>query len=801
MALVIGLVVRIVSFAAAQESQGVFMLPMWSNTNGWDDPSCYSTIQMADLDGDGYDELLGRCTAGIEANRFDPTTGVWTPLLNGPPWASKDGWDQKEYYLTIQTADLDGDGSAELLARDGATIIAYSYSAPKGKPTQGTWTQLPNGPAWASKDGWDQAQFYRTIQTADLDGDGSAELLARDGATIIAYSYSAPKGKPTQGTWSQLPNGPAWASKDGWDQKQFYLTIQTADLDGDGSAELLARDGATIIAYSYSAPKGKPTQGTWTQLPNGPAWASKDGWDQAQFYRTIQTADLDGDGSAELLARDGATIIAYSYSAPKGKPTQGTWSQLPNGPAWASKDGWDQKQFYLTIQTADLDGDGSAELLARDGATIIAYSYSAPKGKPTQGTWTQLPLGPAWASKDQWDQAMYYATIQSGNFDPDKKGAELLARDGYTIIAYGYSGGLKGRWTSFTPVRRFPQFTGEELAAYKVIQTRLDLQGKKIRNQYYEQDFSQLQFYLTELSTENYCKTSPNNTIDTATWNAVCNQIRHEMLWAYQVANAYSQNHTFLTPTFFDKTGLLKGVDHTLQIEKDNSDEVTAVFSDLFTGVIEALGIATGNVGSNIVGHFFASAVEAGVEVGLNTDRLETKYFDLTTKLYNNFQNLTTANENNRRLIATTYGLLKTVGTAFANKTWTFPASDTIRYQKNRAAILKKYTEFVWKTLTPTVWQIGMFTQSPDLPPPKCSSPTVSPPPYSYCYQDYWYVLTGNSMHIPEGQLKLLFGKTSLNCQTTFDSKCSMGIPLEEVYLDWCLPGRPKNEPSCKGAK
>jgi hypothetical protein len=44
---------------------------------------------------------------------------------------------------------------------------------------------------------------------------------------------------------------------------------------------------------------------------------------------------------------------------------------LPPTPAWGDIGGWDQPQYYATIQLADIDGDGRAELIGRGpGASL-----------------------------------------------------------------------------------------------------------------------------------------------------------------------------------------------------------------------------------------------------------------------------------------------------------------------------------------------------------------------------------------------------------------------------------------------
>ena len=59
-----------------------FAVPAWSDTGGWTDPSQYSTIRLADVNGDGRDELLGRSSDGIEVHEFDTSLGQWRPQVD-----------------------------------------------------------------------------------------------------------------------------------------------------------------------------------------------------------------------------------------------------------------------------------------------------------------------------------------------------------------------------------------------------------------------------------------------------------------------------------------------------------------------------------------------------------------------------------------------------------------------------------------------------------------------------------------------------------------------------------------------
>jgi hypothetical protein len=121
-----------------------YVLPSWGDAGGWRDPSYYSTIQLADIDGDGKAELLGRSPAGLSVSAFNVETGHWMPLTSAssglaltltgfadpPPqgWgnpASTD-WTRPEYYTSIQTAHL-GPGR-QLIARSVDGVVAYDFT-------------------------------------------------------------------------------------------------------------------------------------------------------------------------------------------------------------------------------------------------------------------------------------------------------------------------------------------------------------------------------------------------------------------------------------------------------------------------------------------------------------------------------------------------------------------------------------------------------------------------------------------------------------------------------------------------
>src|SRR5690606_27819107 len=173
--------------------------------------------------GDGQDELLGRGTAGLYVNRFDAESGQWLLLPQGPPstatlaftaLSDAAGFDQPQYYETLATADFDGDGRPELYVRSAAGLQVYAWNVATNR-------FAPLGPTLAALSdahGYDQPQYYQTIQAGDVDGDGRAELLVRGPAGLLTFFWNPGANTFTQSdvVISQLSDA------SGFDQPQYY---------------------------------------------------------------------------------------------------------------------------------------------------------------------------------------------------------------------------------------------------------------------------------------------------------------------------------------------------------------------------------------------------------------------------------------------------------------------------------------------------------------------------------------------------------------------------------------------------
>lgn len=552
-----------------------FLLPAWTDANGWTDPSQYETVVSGDVNGDGTYELMGRTSAGMEVQGWAPAPSAGEAAPNqwmsagqlGPPWSTADGWDNAIYYSTIQTADLDGNGDDELVARGAAGIQAYDLSGTDLVTAQ--WQALPNGPAWSDAAGWTQEWSYSTIQSGDVDGDGTDELLGLEpaGTTMAVVGYDA-----STGSWTTLPS---LGLGTGWTAPAYYPSIQVADLDGDGADEVLARSAAGVEAFELA-------NGAWSVLPAGPGWSDAAGWDQPEQVQTIQTADLDGDGTDDLIGLSDAGVAAYAYDG-------GAWNLMGILNEFPSST-WAGVEYYSTLQTGDIDGDGAAELVARGPDGLEAFALDA-------GTWVPAATTFSTLSDDGgWNAAVRYPTI---DVVPVESGQPevLIARSNMGVNTWLLSGtGASATWVPAST--GFPYWTETPTGTPDASERAFAHINQKVGDVLWPDDTGQT--VLTQLENTSLlvdiqsqlAQVRPEGlNITREEWDAVYEPVTSWVDAAVAVDSYLLGSSPSLNSLALDQlmltTNYLTDIDNTY-FSTDTGEEILAIVSTVLAGVLSA---------------------------------------------------------------------------------------------------------------------------------------------------------------------------------------------------------------------
>ncbi len=225
-----------------------------------------SSPAVADIDGDGLEDVIVTTTAGAIVALDGSGRQIWEQVVTGP--------------ITIppSVARLGEDAGLAVLALNKAGSI-FAFDAASGRPL---WTaDLPGSIEWG----------VTALVAADLDGDGGDEIIAGDSSGHVARLSGA-----GETAWN-------YAGSHGWS-----LCPAVADLDGDGIPEILiAGTDAPLLCL---ATDGKIR------------WAITDKTNGASPV----VADLNADGTPEIVCGIGNDLAlvdakgAVAWRLPMTRP-------------------------------------------------------------------------------------------------------------------------------------------------------------------------------------------------------------------------------------------------------------------------------------------------------------------------------------------------------------------------------------------------------------------------------------------------------------------------------------------------
>jgi len=297
----------------------------------------------------GHRDVQATACPGTYAYSLMPTirsdvAAMWTP----PPADS---------YAHPVSGDFDGDGSEE-----GAVY----------RRSDGTWWLYDSGTVTVALDGPD-GQSVTAVAAADVDGDGSDEIITLSGANVAVMNLSG-------GNFASAGAGSV-GSGSGW-------SLDVGDVTGDGAEDVVFVDGsgtARVLAGGSVSP--------WGSIGSG--------------HPLTVVGDFDGDGRSDLagLRNDGRVDVALSTGS--GFGTAGIWGDAgPTG-------GW---QFAVA---GDFDADGDDDVAAFRSSSQTWY------GLLSTGTKLRTSLPVKTPTLDHWSEAFAFDYRSDGR-------VEVIALNAYT---------------------------------------------------------------------------------------------------------------------------------------------------------------------------------------------------------------------------------------------------------------------------------------------------------------------------------------------------------------------------------
>jgi len=315
--------------------------------------------------GGGYDGAAAVCTADINLDGAYDLVGAsagdgfagWFRNANatGTSWAAYMAADAWPGACTVDAADLDGDGDADILG---------------GSRTSGDV-------AW-----WENTMIHRSAEfpeellmahptrephsmaTGDLDGDGDLDLVWQNtsdwggGAAACIYWL---RNEDRSGTnWTPIRV-----------TESYNGHILVLDLDGDGDLDLAHSHVRAHAVRAYENDNGLGT--SWTHYTLGELSGVMDRYGAMP----IDAADVDGDGDPDIIVDNN-----------KGSHQFTKWLENPGTLTnWVEHTVTSELTSHRTYG-ADMDGDGDIDVAGRVGDYVVWYENVGGAGT----NWTRHPV-------------------------------------------------------------------------------------------------------------------------------------------------------------------------------------------------------------------------------------------------------------------------------------------------------------------------------------------------------------------------------------------------------------------------
>lgn len=320
-------------------------------------------VALGDLNGDGvldiaasaaYEDYLGIEKSGRVYVLWGPTFGVSTALASTSP--QENGF----FGISVTIDHLDGDATADL-------IVGETAGSPPGPGVTGnlhlyygaqSFTDLPTLTIPSPGSGTLFTGFGHAVATGDFNNDSFTDIAVSVNKAVVQGMSEAGRIDvylgPDFGSTVQILN-PTPEVGHG-----FGSAIVTADANGDGIDDIVESSAGDNIAGVLDAGSAHIVLGPAFQLsptitcplPMGAVTA---------FGIYLGAGDLNADGQSEIFITDLKDRVFVMWG-----PTYATYQVVPKPPSFFQSPFGDS-DYGSTLGSADMNGDGLADLLIADG--------------------------------------------------------------------------------------------------------------------------------------------------------------------------------------------------------------------------------------------------------------------------------------------------------------------------------------------------------------------------------------------------------------------------------------------------
>lgn len=312
----------------------------------WASDASFTHVADGDVNGDGYDDLIGRQTDGrlkvALGNRWGGFRFAdWGKLTNIVSWS--------EFHV----ADFNGDGMDDFAARADSDGTWWVGTSTGSSFSNAYWGRFPVSIGW-------------TFVVGDFNADGRQDLAGRANTDGTWWTASSTQTASRSRFLNQYAGQ--------WNNNVEWTDIAVGDFNGDGTDDIAGRETTGQEESSRwwisASVNGSFATRFWTR------------WNHADKWEDVLVGDFNGDGIDDVASRgDGRWWIATS--------TQQQEVSLRYWGYWTTATTWDD------VRVIDVNGDGMDDIVGR-AANGEWWNFES------QGGSFKGVLVARWASDAQW---------------------------------------------------------------------------------------------------------------------------------------------------------------------------------------------------------------------------------------------------------------------------------------------------------------------------------------------------------------------------------------------------------------
>jgi hypothetical protein len=271
---------------ALGQANGTFAAPVVAVANfgvnqGWTSDNIFRR-EMADVNGDGRDDIVGFGTFGVQVALAQSNGTFSAPTLGSNNFNPANGWASQDGFART-LADVNGDGRADIVGFGIAgTFVALGTGTGTFGAANFVLANFGVNQGWTSNN-----RFHREV--GDVNGDGRADIVGFGTAgTLVALGQANGTFAAPVFALNNFGTNQGWSSQDAF-------TRDLADVNGDGRDDIVGFGVAgTLVSYGLSNGLFAAAE---FELAN---FGANQGWTSDNIFHR-ELADVNGDGRADIV--------------------------------------------------------------------------------------------------------------------------------------------------------------------------------------------------------------------------------------------------------------------------------------------------------------------------------------------------------------------------------------------------------------------------------------------------------------------------------------------------------------------